>query len=99
MDPETPETLVAYCRECDRVCPVPTRWNELWQMLPDKVQVGSGWNPPLPLILGAWHYASNLEKMLRLADHIAWAQEHGVLGKISDFLRALPEGEWHHLKD
>lgn len=99
MTSELPETLISYCRENDRVCPVPTRWNELWEMLPGKVQIGAGWKPPLPLILGAWHYTSNLEKKLRLNDHIAWAEDHGVLDRISAFLRGLPETEWHHLND
>lgn len=36
-----------------RVCPIPTRWNELWELLPGRHRVGSGWVPPLPLILGA----------------------------------------------
>ena len=99
MNAETPDTLVAYCRENSRVCPMPVRWNELWEMLPEKVQVGAAWTPPLPLILGAWNYASNLEKMLRLGEHIAWAQDHGILDRISAFLRGLPETEWHHLND
>ena len=99
MPAETPETLIAYCRENDRVCPEPGKWHELWEMLPDKIQVGAGWKPSLPLILAAWDHTSNLEKMLRLADHIAWAQDHGVLDKVSPFLRGLPENEWHHLND
>jgi hypothetical protein len=99
MTAETPETLIAYCRENERVCPLPARWNELWEMLPNKVQTERGWQPPLPLILGAWNYASNLEKMLRLADHIHWAQSHGCLSTVTAFLRALPEGDWHHLQD
>ena len=99
MTTETPEALVAYCREKDRVCPVPAKWNELWKTLPDRVRVGSGWQPALPLILAAWHHTSNLDKMMRLADHIAWAQDHGVIDKVSAFLRDLPENEWHHLKD
>jgi hypothetical protein len=96
---DTAESLTAYYRENDRVCPVPTRWSDFWQLLPDKVQIGAGWKPPLPLILAAWHHASNLEKMLRLGDHIKWAAEHGVLDQASAFLRGLKEDEWHHLKD
>jgi hypothetical protein len=99
MNAETPEKLLAYCRGNSRVCPQPRRWNELWEMLPNKVQVGAGWKPPLPLILTAWHHTSNLEKMMRLSDHIAWAHEHGVFEKVDSFLRGLPENEWHHLHD
>jgi hypothetical protein len=67
--------------------------------LPNKVQAGGHWRPALPLILGAWHYSSNLEKMARLQDHIAWASEQGKLGQVSAFLQALPESDWHHLND
>jgi hypothetical protein len=38
---ETVESLVAYCRENDRVCPLPPLWNELWEMLPNRSQVGA----------------------------------------------------------
>lgn len=68
-------------------------------MLPDRRQIGAGWEPPLPLILGAWHHVSNLEKMLRLAEHIQWADKHGKLTEASAFLRGLVESDWHHLGD
>lgn len=45
---DTPDTLIAYCRENNRVCPMPQRWNALWELLPDRARVGGGWEPPLP---------------------------------------------------
>ena len=45
------QELIAYCRERDRVCPLPPPWNQLWEMLPNRKRVGLGWEPPLPLIL------------------------------------------------
>jgi len=50
---ESAESLIAYCRENSRVCPVPQRWNALWELLPDRKRVGGGWEPALPLILAA----------------------------------------------
>jgi hypothetical protein len=94
---ETAETLTEFCQERGRVCPAPSRWHELWEMLPERERVGSGWKPPLPLILGAWNYTSDLEKMLRLREHIEWAANHGCLPTLATFLRSLPETEWHHL--
>ena len=91
--------LIAYCRENARVCPMPMRWNELWKLLPGRRQIGVGWEPPLPLILGAWHYASYMEKMLRLAEHIQWADKHGKLAEVSAFLRDLVESDWYHSGD
>jgi hypothetical protein len=90
------EQLLAYCSNNSRVCPQPQRWNELYQMLPDTRRKGAGFEPALPLILAAWWEATNSQKKERLKDHIQWASEHGALSKVDDFLRSLPEGEWHH---
>ena len=36
------DQLLIYCREQGRVCPMPQRWNELSDMLPDKTRRGAG---------------------------------------------------------
>lgn len=89
--------LIDYCQRNARVCPLPDKWNELWEMLPDKERVGNGWQPPLPLILGAWHYTSALEKMVRLKEHLEYAEKHKVLEQVDSYLRGLQESEWAHL--
>ena len=66
-------------------------------LLPNRTRVGSGWQPPLPLILGAWHDTPGMLKLLRLAEHIEWAAKHGGLDAVARFLRSLPEDEWFHL--
>jgi hypothetical protein len=66
-------------------------------MLPERRQNGNRWEPSVPLILGAWNVTSNLDKMVRLVDHIEWGEKHGVLAKISAFLHGLEEADWHHL--
>ena len=91
------ESLITYCRENSRVCPMPQRWSALWDLLPNRTRVGSGWQPPLPLILGAWHDTPGMLKMLRLTEHIEWAAKHGGLDAVARFLRSLPEDEWFHL--
>lgn len=96
---DTTQSLLAYCRENGRVCPKPDAWNKLWELLPERRQIDSGWQPSLPLILGAWAYTSNLEKMLRLAEHIEWADKHGNLPEAAAFVRKLTENDWHHLAD
>jgi hypothetical protein len=96
---DTVESLIAYCRENDRVCPQPAVWNQLWKQLPERKQKGAGWEPSLPLILSAWHYASNLAKMLRVDEHIKWAEQYDALPEISSFVRGLSEDQWHHLGD
>jgi hypothetical protein len=93
------DQLLAYCREKERVCPVPRRWHELWEMLPEKTQLGIGWQPPLPLILAAWWEASDAAKQERLEEHLRWAADHGALGNANHLLRSLPESDWHHVGD
>ena len=51
---ETLQSLIEYCRENDRACPMPDDWDCLWDMLPNKRRVGNGWVPSLPLILAGW---------------------------------------------
>jgi len=88
--------LFAYVTENGRICPQPQRWDELWKMLPNRQQnPNGGWIPPLPLILGAWHYTTGVEKILRLREHIDYAFENGVFEEIDRFLRNLPESDWH----
>jgi len=94
--PETPHGLIAYCRENQRVCPLPARWNTLFEMLPNRKRTAVGWEPALPLTLEAWDHTPGVLKTLRLAEHIEWAAEHGALEPVGAFLRPLPEDEWLH---
>ena len=97
MEQQTRAELVRYCRENGRVCPMPSQWNVLWEMLPNRTREGASWKPAPPLILAAWHDTPALLKMLRLKEHIDWADQHGVLDDVDKFLRSLPESEWAHI--
>jgi hypothetical protein len=96
---DTVESLVAYCRQGNRVCPLPKLWNQLWELLPARKRVGVSWQPLPPLILAAWHDTPAMLKMLRLAEHIEWAAQHGALERVAQFLRDLHEDDWFHLGD
>jgi hypothetical protein len=72
-------------------------WQKLWEMLPNRKQTGAGWEPPLPLILAAWHETPAMLKMSRLAKHIEWAEKHSALEPVETFLRSLREEDWHHV--
>lgn len=93
----TIEVVFAEVKRNNRVCPQPRRWQELYEMLPNKRSVGAGWEPALPLILGAWWDTPALPKMLRLREHIEWAAEHGCLDQVYAFLCQLSEEEWYHV--
>jgi hypothetical protein len=91
------DALVRYCRENERVCPMPSQWSALWEMLPNRKRTYASWEPAPPLILAAWYEASALVKMMRLEEHIDWAVQHDVFDQVDKFLRSLPESEWAHI--
>lgn len=76
---------------------MPSQWQALWEILPNRRRAGGGWEPSLPLILAAWHDTPALVKMVRLKEHIDWAERKGVLHEVDQFLRSLPESEWAHV--
>lgn len=94
---ETFDALWEYCTLKKRAVPNPITWNELYNCLQDKHRTSSGgWEPPLPLILGAWNFASPLEKHLRFKEHLQWADKKGQINEVGALLRALPEEKWCH---
>jgi hypothetical protein len=64
-------------------------------MLPDRRQVGAGWEPPLPLILAAWGHTTDDEKRERFREHLRWAHERGAFGEIEQFITSLKPNDWH----
>lgn len=92
---ESAESLIAYCRENNRACPMPQRWNTLWELLQNPG--GEHGLPPMPLILAVWHDTPAMLKMMRLTEQIEWAVTHGTLERVSAFLRQLPEADWFHV--
>jgi hypothetical protein len=97
MTTDTFETLWKYCTADNRLCPTPTKWNDLFGMLKDKKQKpDGGWKPSPPLILAAWWDTMPIEKYLRLKEHINWASDHEQLEEVGKYLRSLSEKEWIH---
>jgi hypothetical protein len=93
------ELLLAYCKDNSRVCPIPTRWNELYDlMLTGRHNFGARQGPRRPLILAAWSEPAEL-KALRLEEQLKWADNNNNLDPVDLFLRGLAESEWFHLVD
>lgn len=99
MKPLDLESVLELTRKNNRVCPQPMKWQEMYEKLPAKKRVGSGWEPALPLILAAWWDTPALSKMVRFTEHIEWAAAHGCLEEIHSFLSSLSEDQWHHVGD
>lgn len=89
------EEIIDETSKDGRICPQPPVWNRLWELLPDRVQIGAGWQPPLPLILAAWNFTSDQEKRERLLLHLRWAEQHNALDTIASFLSTLTAKDWH----
>ena len=53
----------------------------------------------MKVLASSYEVSENLEKMLRLSEHIEWAGSHGCLPAVAAFLTQLEEKEWHHLSD
>ena len=93
----TLEEVLAIAQANDRVCPQPQKWNELYELLPNRSRVGSGWEPPLPLILAAWWDTPAIAKIARFREHLDWADRHGAIDVVHNYIAALPEKDWHHV--
>ena len=96
---EQTKALMEYAKENGQVCPKPDKWNELWEMLPDRKQKGYGWSPPVPLILAAWWETSDDQKRNRLELHIQHAADHGALENIDSLLKGLSTDQWIYERD
>jgi hypothetical protein len=97
---ETLDSIKEYCSENNRAVPMPQQWNHLFGMLKNKRRRPSGgWEPSLPLILGAWEHSMPIEKVLRFHDHLAWADKQGQIEEIGEYLRSLTEDQWAHYGD
>lgn len=95
---ESFEVLWRICTENSRV--VPKRWDKLYKMLANKRQLPSGgWEPPLPLILAAWHETSMLDKQERFKVHLQWALEQDQIEEIGIYLSSLCENDWYHFDE
>lgn len=91
-DPTVHEAMVE-ARRNNRVCPSPARWQQVYDMLPNK----QGNRPTPPLVGPSWLATPSLSKRMCLREHLDWAEANGALGAVLSFLKQLPEEEWHHM--
>lgn len=82
-------------RRNNRVCPSPARWQQLYEMLPNRTAS----RPTPPLVGPSWQATPSLSKRMCLREHLAWAETQESLPQVLDFLKQLPEEEWHHMGD
>jgi hypothetical protein len=77
----------------NRVCPLPMVWNDFYEHLKrenKEIKI----NPPL--ILGAWNFTNDSEKLARFKEHLSFVNT----GSDSyNFLLSLTDEKWHHDND
>ena len=95
LKPLTMEEVMFEARRNNRVCPLPSHWQRLQQLLRQQ----AGTEPPPPIEVAAWRSIPSLNKRLCLRNQVQWAWEHRVLEAMFAFLRDLPEDKWHHMGD
>lgn len=91
----TVEEVLNSVASSGRVCPQPQQWDYLWQLLPGRKHSGTTWDPPPPLILGAWWESSDAAKRERFVHHLKYARDHGALEAVASYLVGLRDDQWH----
>ena len=89
--------LWEYCISNNRLCPLPKKWMDLYEMLKNKKQIsGYDWEPSLPPVLTAWYDSVPIVKYLIFKEHIQWAADNNQIDEVEKYLRSLLEGDWVH---
>lgn len=89
--------VMVEARKNNRVCPLPARWQQLYDMLPGKTRSSAGWQPPPPLLGAAWNDTPSIPKRMCFREHLEWAETHGCLQQVFSLMKSLPEHEWYHM--
>lgn len=92
--PWTGDDVMVLARRNNRVCPRPALWAALYLLLEGDHYADL---PPPPTQAWLWSKLSNLQKRLRFREHIEWADRHGKLDTMAQYLQSLAEPDWVHM--
>ncbi len=90
------DAAMLVARRNNRVCPRQERWEEFYRLLLAQQPAGKA-KPPAPATGAAWSVTPSLTKRLCFREQVEWADRHGLLGPVMEFMVALDEGEWFHM--
>lgn len=85
--------LMALVRKDNRVCPLPSRWLEFYAML-ERLSGGAALPSP-PLVGSAWASTPASAKRMCFREQVEWAAENNVKNAAYQWLKTLPDAEWH----
>jgi len=91
--------LLEECKRNNRVCPQPVQWQRLDAMLRLKAHAGALATLASPLSPIDWRTTTSLAKRSIFRSVIDWAAAHALIEDALQFVRALPEDQWHHMSD
>lgn len=94
----TVDAVLMLSRQNGRVCPMPLKWQEMFELLQARRAAPPAPGPMPVLDPAAWVRTSDLAKRMCLRDHLEWAATHGCLDEVQRFLKGLREEEWHHTR-
>jgi hypothetical protein len=89
--PETEQELAAlleYASADDRICPLPIKWHEFWQLIGAPRELH-------PFVLSGWSFSTDRQKRARFRDQIKHATAAGNMDMVRTFVERLETQEWH----
>lgn len=91
----TLEELKIYVKSNNRICPMPTKWLRMHEII-KRYSVGKTLPNLMPLILNGWE-ASDDEKRDRLESQIDFSFKNSILfSRISNYLLNLKDADWYY---
>lgn len=92
------DALWGYCQMNGRA--IPRDWHSFYRkLLLKRSDEPRGGEPPLPLILAAWHETTPLQKHLRFREQVEWARDQGQIERVGRYLRSYDESDWLHFNE
>ena len=89
----TVEQLMVEARRLNRVCPKDRPWQQLWAMLRNATAA----EPPAAIVAPESARTPQLVRRVRFRDQVEWAERHGQLQLVWDFMQNLAEDDWAHM--
>ncbi|MDF2463504.1 MAG: hypothetical protein K0Q43_1739 [Ramlibacter sp.] len=93
------DKLLEECKRNNRVCPKPVQWQAFDAMLRARGQAAALVRLAAPLSPIDWRDTTSLAKRLIFRSVIDWAAANALTEDALQFVRALPEDQWHHMGD
>lgn len=86
--------LLDHHRLRGRTYPTLPYWERLHQLLLEEAEKRGKTPPPAPLVHGLESEPTELDRMERLDEQVAWADRNQLLHKVQMFFDAMPASGW-----